>query len=43
MAWSRNKKLGLKESDVYNPKDILARILTPYIYAQPDILLQLLN
>lgn len=31
------KKLGLKESDVYNPKDILARILTPYIYAQPDI------
>lgn len=29
------KKLGMKQSDVYNPNDIITRIVTPFFYSQP--------
>lgn len=30
------KKLGMKQSDVYNPSSITTRILTPFFYDKPD-------
>lgn len=31
------KKLGMKYSDLYNPKDLYSRIMTPYFYDRPTL------
>lgn len=33
------KKLGMKYSDVYNPKSLTSRIVTPFFYSQPTYFL----